>query len=280
MKKSLIVSLLALVLALGMGSAAFAQGELYLVVDGKKVETDAPCFIENNRTLVPVRFIGESLGYDVKWDAAARRVAITNGKADAAVTKIELTINSNKALVYNAAGESKEVALDTAAKIAKNRTFVPLRFIGESFGTAVDWDSANRVVIIGDKSLYKAEEFAKLRKAEAPKPVEKPGRAYANVSGLYHDDSGLLLMYVLGGKPEFPDYTVTFSRFIPETEKIEDITDYIPGQYNAKTRELKLVPDGKVVFREGGATFYMDNKTVIQFIRFTDDEGNVIKRAR
>lgn len=176
MKKSLIVSLLALVLALGLGSVSFAQGDLYLAVDGKKVETDAPCFIENNRTLVPVRFIGESLGYDVQWDAGARRVTITNAKADAAAVKIELTIDSNKALVYDAAGESKEVALETAAKITKNRTFVPVRFIGESFGTAVDWDAANRVVIIGDKSLYKAEEFAKLRKAEAPKPAPAKNR--------------------------------------------------------------------------------------------------------
>ena len=61
MKKSLFVSLLALVLALGLGSVSFAQGDLYLAVDGKKVETDAPCFIENNRTLVPVRFISSRM---------------------------------------------------------------------------------------------------------------------------------------------------------------------------------------------------------------------------
>lgn len=204
MKKSLFVSLLALVLALGMGSVSFAQGDLYLAVDGKKVETDAPCFIENNRTLVPVRFIGESLGYDVQWDAGARRVTITNAKEGAAAVKIELTIDSNKAMVYDAAGESKEVALETAAKITKNRTFVPVRFIGESFGTAVDWDAANRVVIIGDKSLYKAEEFAKLRKAEAPKPAptKKPAKAKApsakEIAGLYErkGDEDFLLAVV------------------------------------------------------------------------------------
>lgn len=277
MRKSLIVSLLVLVLTLGMSSVSFAQGDLYLVVDGKKVETDAPCFIENSRTLVPVRFIGESLGYNVAWDAGARRVTITNAKADAAVTKIELTINSNKARVYDAAGKSKEVVLDTAAKIAKDRTFVPVRFIGESFGTAVDWDGTNRVVIIGDKSLYKAEEFAKLRKAEAPKPVKKPGRAYATESGVYLDDTGRLLMFVMGGQGGSPDYVVTCAKYIPETDKIEEIPGALKGKYNANTRELNLPSDGKVIFREGGAIFVLPDKKVIRFERIGDEEGNLIK---
>lgn len=277
MRKSLIVSLLVLVLTLGMSSVSFAQGDLYLVVDGKKVETDAPCFIENNRTLVPVRFIGESLGYNVAWDAGARRVTITNAKADAAVTRIELTINSNKARVYDAAGKSKEVVLGTAAKIAKDRTFVPVRFIGESFGTAVDWDGTNRVVIIGDKSLYKAEEFAKLRKAEAPNPVKEPGRAYATESGVYLDDTGKLLMFVMGGQGGSPDYVVTFAKYIPETEKVEEIPGALMGKYNANTRELKLPSDGKVIFREGGAIFVLPEKKFIRFERIGDEEGNLIK---
>lgn len=277
MRKSLIVSLLVLVLTLGMSSVSFAQGDLYLVVDGKKVETDAPCFIENSRTLVPVRFIGESLGYHVAWDAGARRVTITNAKADAAVTKIELTINSNKARVYDAAGKSKEVVLDTAAKIAKDRTFVPVRFIGESFGTAVDWDGTNRVVIIGDKSLYKAEEFAKLRKAEAPKPVKKQGRAYATENGVYRDGIGMYLMYVIGEFDGFPDYVIRLKEWIPETKEFRYTGDDLIGKYNANTRELKLPKGRKVVFREGEATYFIDEDTWVRFERISDEEGNLIK---
>lgn len=260
MKKSLFVSLLALVLALGLGSVSFAQGDLYLAVDGKKVETDAPCFIENNRTLVPVRFIGESLGYNVTWDAGARRVTITNAKADAAAVKIELTIDSNKALVYDAAGESKEVALETAAQITKNRTFVPVRFIGESFGTAVDWDAANRVVIIGDKSLYKAEEFAKLRKAEAPKPApaKKPAKGKApsakEIDGVYvrKDDEGFMLAVVERKKDGFT-HVAGAGVLDDSPEGFRLVGNPFGIVYNPKTGTADL-GEGVIRFYKGGCT--------------------------
>ncbi|MFV1095825.1 copper amine oxidase N-terminal domain-containing protein, partial [Klebsiella pneumoniae] len=65
---------LALLLLFAGNANAMAQGDIFLAVNGKKVETDAPCFIENSRTLVPVRFIGESLGYEVKWDNKTKQV--------------------------------------------------------------------------------------------------------------------------------------------------------------------------------------------------------------
>ena len=60
MKKWLSTLTLALVFLIAGSGAIHAQDEISLVVNGNKIETDAPCFIENNRTLVPIRFIGES----------------------------------------------------------------------------------------------------------------------------------------------------------------------------------------------------------------------------
>ena len=40
------------------------------VVNGKTVTLDAPAFIENSRTYMPVRFIAENLGATVGWDGA------------------------------------------------------------------------------------------------------------------------------------------------------------------------------------------------------------------
>ena len=40
------------------------------VVNGKTVPLDAPAFIENSRTYMPVRFIAENLGAEVAWDGA------------------------------------------------------------------------------------------------------------------------------------------------------------------------------------------------------------------
>jgi len=46
-------------------------------VNGKAVQLDAPPTVINDRTLVPVRFISESLGADVEWIDATQTVVIT-----------------------------------------------------------------------------------------------------------------------------------------------------------------------------------------------------------
>ncbi|WP_322621963.1 copper amine oxidase N-terminal domain-containing protein [Aedoeadaptatus coxii] len=190
---------LTLLLLFAGNANAMAQGDIFLAVNGKKVETDAPCFIENSRTLVPVRFIGESLGYEVKWDNKTKQVTILNKSGDGQVSKIELIIDSDRALVYDKNDKKKEIKLEAPAKISKERTFVPIRFIGESFGTSIDWDKANRVVIVGDKSQYNPEVFAKLRQSEKPvKPVEKPNlKTLPAVEGVYLQNADAGLFFVV-----------------------------------------------------------------------------------
>lgn len=50
-------------------------------VNGSPVTLDVPAMIIGGRTLVPLRFISESLGAGVQWDAAARTVLIFSGQA-------------------------------------------------------------------------------------------------------------------------------------------------------------------------------------------------------
>ena len=47
-------------------------------INGEAVTLDASAIIENNRTLVPLRFVSEALDCEVKWDADIRRVSITS----------------------------------------------------------------------------------------------------------------------------------------------------------------------------------------------------------
>ena len=47
-------------------------------VDEHKKTLDVPAEIINSRTMVPVRFVSEAFGSDVKWDDATRTVAITD----------------------------------------------------------------------------------------------------------------------------------------------------------------------------------------------------------
>ncbi|NLZ53554.1 MAG: AMIN domain-containing protein [Thermoanaerobacteraceae bacterium] len=51
------------------------------LVDGQEVMLDAPAKIINDRTMVPLRFLGETLGAKVSWDNDLRRVIINRSGA-------------------------------------------------------------------------------------------------------------------------------------------------------------------------------------------------------
>lgn len=117
-----------------------------IIVNDHIVYSDVYPYIKNSRTYVPIRFIAEELGYDVKWDGANKKVTMTNDG-----TTVELTIGSNKMMV-----NGKAVLLDAPAEIRDDRTFVPLRAIAEAFGEKVDYSSDYKAVYIGDNPKYNA----------------------------------------------------------------------------------------------------------------------------
>ena len=51
-------------------------GQAFALVNGEPVQLDAPAFIENDRTYLPLRFVAENLGAVVTWDGLARTVTI------------------------------------------------------------------------------------------------------------------------------------------------------------------------------------------------------------
>ena len=51
--------------------------------------------------------------------------------------------------------------MDTAAVLKEDRTFVPVRFIGEEFGARVNWDRLYRMVYI---NTIKEQEDSKIIK--------------------------------------------------------------------------------------------------------------------
>lgn len=111
-----------------------------IIVNDHIVFSDVAPYIKNSRTYVPIRFIAEELGFDVKWDAKTKKVSMTDGKST-----VELTIGSKTMLV-----NGKKFKLDAPAEIKDQRTFVPLRAIAEAFGKKVEYSNDYRAVCIGD----------------------------------------------------------------------------------------------------------------------------------
>ncbi len=107
-------------------------------LNGKKIYFDQSPVIDSDRTLVPVRAIFEALGATVHWNGETRTVtAEKDGKV------VSLVIDDVNAVI-----DGNHEVLDVPAKIIGGRTMVPVRFIAQSFGAVVDWDGANRTVVI------------------------------------------------------------------------------------------------------------------------------------
>lgn len=57
---------------------ALAANPIKLIVNGQEIQCDVPPQNINGRVLVPARFVAESLGASVTWDAANNAVVITS----------------------------------------------------------------------------------------------------------------------------------------------------------------------------------------------------------
>ncbi len=95
-------------------------------------------YIKNDRTMVPLRFLAESVGATVGYNDQTRGITITLGD-----TVMELTVDRTTYILNDKAYE-----MDCAAEIVENRTFVPVRFVSEALGKAVKWLAAERMVVV------------------------------------------------------------------------------------------------------------------------------------
>lgn len=109
-------------------------------VNGKEITfpDQQPYINEEQRTMVPVRFVSEHLSARVHWDGTARQVII---QKDGNI--VTLKVGEKSALV-----NGKKVNFDTKAELKNSRVMVPLRFISEVLGAKITWDEKSRTVEI------------------------------------------------------------------------------------------------------------------------------------
>ncbi len=110
---------------------SLTAGSNLVVVNGDTRVVDVAPQIVTGRTLVPLRFISEMMGADVAWVQETRTVIV-----QWASQRTELWIGKTDF----AAG------LDVPAQVQHGRTLVPLRYLSETLGIMVHWDSASKTV--------------------------------------------------------------------------------------------------------------------------------------
>ena len=100
-------------------------------LNGKNKNNDVAPQIVRGNTMVPLRFIAENLGAEVKYDSKAKKVYINlDGQ------KLEMTIGQ----------EIK--GYEIAPMIEKGRTLVPLRYVSEQLGAHVLWVPSQKAIRI------------------------------------------------------------------------------------------------------------------------------------
>lgn len=128
----------------GMIRNSPADGAEYIAVDisvfanGEKLDLNTLPVMENDRVLVPVRNIAESLGAQVEWNEALQQITITRGS-----DRIVMQIGARTMQIND-----RTVALDVASILKYGRTLVPVRAVAEMFGAAVGWNEAVKEVTI------------------------------------------------------------------------------------------------------------------------------------
>lgn len=114
---------------------------LTVYVNGKKQSYDPAPMLVNNRAIVPLRALFETLGAKVNWDDKTRTATASKGNVT-----ISLQLDVAKATV-----NGKTVKLDAAPQVVQGRIMVPVRFVSETLGAQVVWDNATRSIKITKK---------------------------------------------------------------------------------------------------------------------------------
>lgn len=109
----------------------------------RKVPLDAPaCIGAGSRTLVPIRAVVEALGGTATWNASTKEATVHLGDV-----MIVLTIGNSNATV-NGGPVRIDADQNVVPVVVADRTMLPLRFVAEELGAAVDWDSSTQIITI------------------------------------------------------------------------------------------------------------------------------------
>lgn len=114
-----------------------------MYVNGAAVSVDengiAPRIIDD-RTLLPLRSVIESLGGSIAWNEADSSVTVNqNGNT------VIFTIGSNN---VNVNGQTRTI--DSAPEIINDRTMLPIRAAAETLGMRVEWSEPTRTITVID----------------------------------------------------------------------------------------------------------------------------------
>lgn len=140
--------------------AVFPIGKNYynIIENGKKttVYMDVNSYAQNGRTMIPIRFAANALGYNVEYDEVNKEAIFTN-TSNPVLAKATFRMNVYTGYIYGSNGTSYQ--MDQKPVIKNERTFVSISNLAKAFGgthgnvnegarNTIEWDQANYSAIL------------------------------------------------------------------------------------------------------------------------------------
>lgn len=148
------------------------NGEVYaLVVNNQILNPPLSPIIFNDRALVPVREIFEEVGAVVNYIADTQTIEIFSDES-----YIRMRINDNVAYIN---GEKTNIPDNVVPKLiakvgGETKTMVPVRFISETIGLEVNFDSGDGAILIGSDDYTLSDDNQAPGLDEIEIPAEEP----------------------------------------------------------------------------------------------------------
>ena len=149
-----------------------------IYVMNKKINNTEKALVKSNIVYIPVRLVGEGLGYKVTWSSATNTMSLAKGSET-------IVLVSGKT---NATVNKKAVKLDAAPYLSGGRLFAPLTIVSKYMGLEAAYDSKQNNVSISQKQVSTPKPPATQTPPVTQVPENMPG--IANIVNLAYDDGG------------------------------------------------------------------------------------------
>lgn len=223
-----------------------ASKTLNLIVNKKDITANAMPIIENDRTLVPIRFISEELGAKVEWNDKKQTVSIEKDG-----NSVDLKIDS-KLINYNDGSDYQlsdvEPQLLNEDEDGNLRTYVPLRLVSNALNIGVEWNEEENNIYIDSKKEAEKSSLSNIKIISQEKNQLITGETYFQIETSSDYPSGSELKFLLIDKGETSGFIVA------RGEDIKDQYIFIPKiEDNGEKILLAAIYDAKGDYIEGEA---------------------------
>jgi N-acetylmuramoyl-L-alanine amidase len=173
------------------GSSTAVTKGIYVL--GKKMRATDLAITKDNKVYIPLRHVGEGLGYIVTWNAASKTMELKGASGS-----VKVLIGSGNGFV-----NGKSVKIDPVPVLYNGRAYVPLTFIQKNFDYDVAYDKVKNTV-----SVEKKKPPVIVAEKPAEKPIEYKKAKIDDI--IYDDNGGFPQLNIVADNPiKYKSYTMS-----------------------------------------------------------------------